>query len=70
MASKQRSEKYEKISDSQRGILKSYFDQGMRSTAAKNSALIAKAAEETSLGIERVKVFNIEYITVIFSEFT
>ena len=62
MASKQRSKKYEKISDSQRGILKSYFDQGIRSTAAKNSAFIAKAAEETSLGIEK--------ITVIVSEFT
>lgn len=56
MASKQRGEKYEKISDAQKSILRVYFEQGMRSTAAKNSALIAKASEEASLSVEKVKV--------------
>ena len=50
---------YEKITDEQRKILSSYYDNGMTTTGSNMQNIIEEAATKAKLDIERVKVRSI-----------
>ena len=56
MASSSRKRKYNKITDQQRQILESFFQEGMTGAGVLHSEAIKKASEEAGLGLEQVKV--------------
>ena len=56
---------YEVLIDLQKAILKSYYDQGMNTTAKEKHETIQKAADETGTTFEKVKVS--EYFYLLFT---
>ena len=54
--SRARKRTYNKISDIQRSKLQEYYDGGMKTCGSDNIGRIGKAAEETGLTIDQVKV--------------
>jgi hypothetical protein len=62
-----RPENYERLTRDQVGILENHFDKGMKST--KCSQLIEKAAEETLLPVEKIKVQCLFYCNYLYFSF-
>ena len=50
---------YNKISDLQKSKLQEFYDDGMKTCGSVNLNKIERAAEETGLTIEQVKVIDI-----------